>query len=133
MLLLGLLLMLACAAMAVDAVVQNHGTAHAVAFNHSVGGLTLGEIFVAGAVLGLLFALGVALFTGGMGRSVRKSRERRRLKRESADARSLREENARLSDELAQKRAAAYPDEPATSSDATDTTSTNAGRHRLRS
>jgi len=129
MLLLGLLLMLACAALAVDAVVQNHGAAHAVAFNHAVGGLSLGEIFVAGAVLGLLFALGVALFTGGMGRSVRKSRERRRLRRESADARSLREENARLSDELAQNRSAAYPDEPATS---TETTGTTAGRHRLR-
>jgi uncharacterized protein HemX len=130
MVVLGLLLVLACAALAVDAVVQNHGSVHATAFNQGVHGLSLGELFVAGAVVGLLFALGVALFTGGLGRSVRKGRERRALRRESAQAESLREENARLSDELAQQRA--YPSEPGATTGTTRTTAeTTGGRHRL--
>src|SRR3954463_6755855 len=77
MILLGLLLMLACAALAVDAVVQNTSVVHAIAFNQPISHLSLGAIFVAGAVVGLLFALGLLMFTGGIGRAGRKRRERR--------------------------------------------------------
>lgn len=77
MVLLGVVLMFACAALAVDAVVQNSAAAGAIAFNQSVAGLSVGAVFIAGAVLGLLFALGLALFTGGVGRRARLRRERR--------------------------------------------------------
>lgn len=125
MVLLGLLLMLGCAALAVDAVVENHGAIHAVAFNQAITDLSLGSLFVAGAVVGLLFALGLAMFAGGLGRSVRRRRERRLADQNGAEAESLRAENARLEQQLAAERdgdATAYPNEPA----ATRT----AGRHR---
>jgi protoheme IX farnesyltransferase len=51
MILLGLLLMLGCIALAVDAVVQNTATMHAVAFNQPITDLSLGALFIAGAVV----------------------------------------------------------------------------------
>lgn len=126
MILLGLLLMAACAALAVDAVIQNGQAVHAIAFNQPISHLSLGALFIAGAVLGLLFALGLLMFTGGIGRAGRKRRERR------AEADALREHNDRLSAQLEQERAssAPYP------SGDTDTTTTRtddsrlSGRHR---
>jgi hypothetical protein len=128
MVLLGLLLMLGCAALAVDAVVQNTSTMHAIAFSQPITDLSLGALFVAGCVVGLLFALGVALFTGGLGRAARKRRERRAAAEASAEAESLRAENARLQQEAAARNEGAaatpYPD------DAT-TTGRIRGRHRI--
>lgn len=105
MIVLGLLLMLAGAALAVDAVVQNSGVIHTVVFNQPISHLTLGAVFIAGAVLGLLFALGMAMFAGGLGRAARVRRERRVTARESAaEAEALREHNARLERKLAEQR-----------------------------
>jgi uncharacterized protein HemX len=130
MVVLGLLLMLGCVALAVDAVVQNTTMMNAIAFNQHVGGLSLGELSVAGAVLGLVFALGLALFTGGLGRARRIRRERRALQRDTQQTETLRAENARLEQELAAQRSTttAYPSDPA----ATTTGQTvSSGRHRL--
>jgi len=125
MLLLGLVLMLACTALAVDAVVQNASALHAVAFNQSINDVSLGALFVAGAVVGLLFALGLAMFIGGIGRASRRRRERQLTERQSAEADSLRAENARLERQLSAERTdgTAYPAEP-------ELTSETAGRHR---
>lgn len=116
MMLLGLLLMLGCAALAVDAVVQNTATMHAIAFSQPISNLSLGALFVAGAVVGLLFALGLAMFTGGIGRAAHRRRERREVAEQTtAEAESLRVENARLEQQLAAERATeapAYPSEP---------------------
>jgi len=127
MALLGLLLMLGCAAVAVDAVVQNTEVMHAVLFNQPITGMSLGALFVAGCVVGLLFALGMAMFFGGLGRAARIRRERRALRKDNEDADALRERNAALEQRLATQDNA-YPNEPAT----TDTTeTTDAGRHRV--
>src|SRR3954451_680552 len=127
MALLGLLLMLGCAAVAVDAVVQNTEVMHAVLFNQPITGMSLGALFVAGGVVGLLFALGMAMLFGGWGRAARIRRERRALRKDNAEADALRERNATLEQRLATQDNA-YPPEPAT----TDTTeTTDAGRHRV--
>jgi uncharacterized protein HemX len=114
MVLLGLLLMLGCVALAVDAVVQNTAVLHAVAFSQPIDRLSLGALFVAGAVVGLLFALGFAMFAGGLGRASRRRRERQIAKQQVAEADSLREQNARLEQRLAEEQSngSAYPDEP---------------------
>src|SRR3954470_22605843 len=114
MALLGLLLMLGCAAVAVDAVVQNTEVMHAVLFNQPITGMSLGAIFVAGCVVGLIFALGMAMFFGGLGRAARIRRERRALRRDNEDAVALRERNATLEQRLATQDDNAYPSEPAT-------------------
>jgi uncharacterized membrane protein YciS (DUF1049 family) len=135
MILLGLLLMLACAALAVDAVVQNGQLVHGVAFNQSVSHLSLGAMFVAGAVLGLLFALGLLMFTGGIGRAGRKRRERRIAAREArAENEALREHNERLSAQLdAERTAGTYPEESAVGAgDGDGETAPIGGRHRAR-
>jgi hypothetical protein len=121
MILLGLLLMLACAALAVDAVVQNHGVVHAIAFNQPISHLSLGAVFVAGAVLGLLFALGLLMMTGGIGRAGRKRRE----------TRQLRQRNKKLREELTERsdNSPAYPDEARTDEARTDAEQP-AGKHR---
>jgi hypothetical protein len=130
MIVLGLLLMLACTAVAVDAVVQNTQVLQAIAFDRTVSGVSLGAIFVAGAVLGLLFALGLVMLTGGIGRASRRRRERRSVVRESAaETEALRIEKDRLARELRDERASdAYPANPMGDADQVDAT-TN-GRHR---
>jgi len=135
MILLGLLLMAGCAALAVDAVVQNTSVMHAIAFNQPISHLSLGAIFVAGAVVGLLFALGLLMFTGGIGRAGRKRRERKLASRQAnAETQALREHNERLAAELEQERAnTPYPAESgAAEADTTDvrTDERLSGRHR---
>lgn len=146
MILLGLLLMCACIALAADAVVQNGHVTHATAFNQPIDHLSLGGLFVAGAVLGILFALGVLMVTGGIGRSRRRRLERRNAVRESsAETDALRAHNERLERELEDQRAAeatAYPNDAAAyPADATARTgganlagdrTTLTGRHRAR-
>jgi hypothetical protein len=129
MILLGLLLMAGCAALAVDAVVQNTGAIHAIVFNQSVTHLSLGAVFVAGAVVGLLFALGLLMFTGGIGRAGRKRRERKLAARKAdAETQALREHNDRLAAELEQERSSStYPAEDTTTTTADERLS---GRHR---
>jgi len=131
MILLGLLLMAGCAALAVDAVVQNTGAIHAIVFNQSVTHLSLGAVFVAGAVVGLLFALGLLMFTGGIGRAGRKRRERKLAARKAdAETQALREHNDRLAAELEQERSSStYPAEDTTATTADERLS---GRHRAR-
>ncbi|MDQ1684014.1 MAG: hypothetical protein QOC82_751 [Frankiaceae bacterium] len=133
MILLGLLLMCACAAMAVDAVVQNGHITHAAAFNQPIDHLTLGGLFIAGAVLGIVFALGVLMFTGGIGRARRRRIERRTASRQSvAETEALRAHNERLEQELEGQRTtdvsddATYPTERTHDTDRTVT----GGRHR---
>jgi hypothetical protein len=138
MILLGLLLMCACTAMAVDAVVQNGHITHATAFNQPIDHLTLGGLFVAGAVVGIVFALGVLMFTGGIGRSRRRRLERKATRRESvAEAEALRAHNERLERELEERRTvddATYPtevgDRTGTTTTGTDRTTVTGGRHR---
>jgi hypothetical protein len=139
MILLGLLLMGACIAVAVDAVIQNSQIIHATAFNQPVSHLSLGGLFVAGAVLGILFALGVLMTTGGIGRAGRRRRERRAAARDSAaETEALRVHNERLERELEDQRATDSP-YPTEASDRTRTTTTDTeestvtgGRHRAR-
>jgi uncharacterized integral membrane protein len=129
MIVLGLLLMLACTAVAVDAVVQNSATLSATLFDQHVTGLSLGAIFVAGAVVGLLFTLGLMMMIGGFGRAGRRRRERRAAARDAtAETEALRAHNERLESELEARNAdtAAYPGEPA----AADDRSLTGGRHR---
>ena len=138
LILLGLLLMAACAALAVDAVVQNTQIVHATAFGHSISQLSLGALFVAGAVTGLLFALGLLMMTGGVGRAGRKRRERKAAAREAqAETEALREHNERLAAQLERERTSAgttYPDEPAMRHDDSllpmDSVDGDSARHR---
>jgi len=126
MIVLGLLLMLACTAVAADAVVQNSHVLTAVLFNQHISQLSLGAIFIAGAVLGLLFTLGLVMLIAGTGRASRRRRERRIAERDAtAETEALRAKNERLESEL-QSTGPAYPNEPATAEER----QLSGGRHR---
>jgi hypothetical protein len=125
MFLIGLLVMLACAALATDLIVESNDPASMTAFTYGFNGFETGEVFVIGAVVGVLFAVGTALLAAGLGRMAERRRTRRLADSDGSDVESLRAENARLESELAAERS--YPSEPAT------TTDTTTGRHRLRS
>jgi hypothetical protein len=124
MFLIGLLVMLACTALAADLIVESNDPASMTAFTYGFNGFETGEVFVIGAVIGVLFAVGTALLAAGLGRMAERRRARRAADSDDYDVVSLRAENARLENELAAERS--YPTEPAT----TDTTT---GRHRLNS
>jgi uncharacterized integral membrane protein len=130
MFLIGLLVMLGCAALAADLVVESNDAASMTAFTYGFNGFETGEIFVLGAIVGVLFAVGMALLAAGIGRMVQRRRERRVLRRESEDAEALRAANARLESELLAERtdSRSYPSDP----DTVETTDTTTGRHRLR-
>src|SRR4051794_27690616 len=135
MILLGLLLMAACAALALDAVVQNTSVMHAIAFNQPISHLSLGALFVAGTVVGLLFALGLLMFTGGIGRAGRKRRERKLAARGAqAETRAPRGHNDRLAPQLDRERATTpYPADGADATTAASTADSDqrlSGRHR---
>jgi hypothetical protein len=132
MLLIGLLLMLACGALAADLVIESTDNVNMTAFTYGFTGFTAGELFVIGAVVGILFAVGCALLAAGIGRRAERRRERRALATDSAEAECLRAENARLENELYAERTdgRSYPTEPDTS-DTTSGTTTTGGRHRL--
>ena len=130
MIVLGLLLMAGCAALAADAVIQNGHVIAATAFNQPISHLSLGAMFVAGTVVGLLFALGLLMFTGGIGRAGRKRRERKLAAREAAaETDALREHNDRLAAQLERERnATPYPTEAETTTSPAD--DRVGGRHR---
>ena len=125
---LGLLLMLGAAAVAADAAIQNTQLMNAVLFNHHFSA-SLGASFVTGCVVGLLFALGLAMFLGGFSRGIRARRERRALRRNTAEAEALRERNATLEEQLAAQDNNTYPNDPAAAG--TTTTVDETGRHRV--
>jgi hypothetical protein len=130
MLLIGLLLMLACGALAADLVIESTDNVPMTAFTYGFTGFTAGELFVIGAVVGILFAVGCALLAAGIGRRAERRRERRMLAAGGEEAESLRAENARLENELLAERTddRSYPSEPVTAD--SDSTTTG-GRHRL--
>lgn len=130
MVLIGLLIMLGCAAVAADAFVENDGSLNALFFTHGVSGRA-GALFVIGCCIGVLFAFGLSMFLGGFSRGFSRRRERRALLRRERDAADLRERNAQLESELAARDAGPYPNEPAATTTTTTADGVTSGRHRV--
>jgi hypothetical protein len=131
MMLIGLLILLACGALAADLVIESTDNVNMTAFGYSFSGFNGGELFLVGAIVGILFAVSCALIAAGIGRGRERRRERRVIAADGEAAENLRAENARLESQLLAERSddRSYPSEPVTS-DTSDTTTTG-GRHRL--
>ncbi len=105
MVLIGLLLVVLSAALAVGVVASNTAHVTAKAFGVSLTHVSVGGLFLLGVVTALVFALGLAVLVAGMGRARRRRVERRRAVRESRDNEmALRAEKERLEGELADER-----------------------------
>ena len=109
MLLLGLLLTAASAALAVEFVVSNAGSRTVEAFDQSAE-VALGTLFVGGVVTALAFALGVAMVVAGARHSLRERRSQRRAAKETRTTlASLQAENRQLRSELERARGGRAP------------------------
>ena len=102
MVLVGLLLILACAVVGTDFVIQNTATIHVDFFGQTLN-MTPGALFLIGAGVGLVFALGVAMM-------VDSTRRRSRVRDTHRENAALRERNAELEADRTDSRA--YPNDP---------------------
>ena len=114
MVVLGLVLLVLCAVVAVGIALANTSSTSFEAFSYTFSGLTLGGLFLLGMAIGALALLGLSLMLSG---AKRKRARKVALKNEVHEVRTeretLAEENARLQAELEQERTTpAYPSGP---------------------
>lgn len=110
MLILGLVLLLAAAALTAGMLLGNTSAADITLFGEKVTAFSVGELFAIGVATGIVAGLSLAMALSGLRRSGRKRRERRaELKTKRAREQELQEENARLARELDQQRRAGAP------------------------
>lgn len=109
MIILGLLLVLGAAGLALAAIVSNNGVFAAPAgtielFGYHVDA-TVGQVFITGAAAGALVLLGVLMLLRGVGRSARRrSATRRELAAQRQEVRDLQRKNDAVSSDLAAQR-----------------------------
>ena len=132
MVVLGLILLVLCAVVAVGIALANTSSTSFEAFTYTFSGLTLGGLFLLGMAIGALAMLGLALMVAG---AKRKRARKVALKNEVHEVRNeretLAEENARLQAELEQERTApAYPSGGASGPQGLPEDSEAPGKHR---
>ena len=109
MVILGLLLLIAAAGVAVAGVATNSGTAHPlgdtfVIFGQSLTGLSTGQLFLYGVVVGVVGMLGLAMLLGTFNRRLASRGSRRALKGSRSESAALRLDRERLSQQLDDER-----------------------------
>ncbi|MFZ0157825.1 MAG: hypothetical protein WAL50_02255 [Kineosporiaceae bacterium] len=108
-LIIGLLILIAAAGVAVAGVVANSGSAHAlgesfVIFGQSVTGLSTGQLFLYGIVVGVVGMLGLAMLLGTFNRRLASRGSRRALKGSRSESAALRLDRERLTQQLDDER-----------------------------
>lgn len=106
---IGLLILLAAAGVAVAGVAANSGTAHPlgdafVIFGQSVTGLSIGQLFLFGIIVGVVGMLALAMLFGTFNRRLASRGSRRALKGSQRESAALRRESERLTQQLDDER-----------------------------
>jgi hypothetical protein len=137
---IGLLVLIAAAVVAVAAVATNSGSAHPlgdnfVVFGHHVTGLSTGQLFLCGLVVGVVGMLGLSLLVRPVTRRFASRGSRRELKESRRETEALRVDRDRLTQQL-DDGSTPPPDEirlPADKSTAEEpaTAERSPSRHRL--
>lgn len=101
----GLLILIATAAIAVAGVATNSGSAHAlgdsfVVFGQHLDGLSTGELFLYGIVVGVVGMLGLSMLLGAFTRRQASRRSRRELKESRHETTAVRQDRDRLVQQL---------------------------------
>lgn len=144
MVVLGVVILVLAAVLAVGVVTNNASPVAAEAFGTTFDGLTVGGLFLLGVATGALALCGLVMALGGL---TRRRAKRRALKQQVREVRSeretLAEENARLQRELGERQHtdhtddATYPaapdagPEPSVAPDENPSGAAHRGRHRL--
>jgi len=106
---IGLLILIAAAGVAVAGVAANSGSAHPlgdsfVIFGQSITGLSIGQVFLFGIVVGVVGMLGLAVLFGTFNRRLASRGSRRALKGSRRESAALRLDRERLTQQLDDER-----------------------------
>jgi hypothetical protein len=106
---IGLLILVAAAGVAVAGVAANSGSTHPlgdsfVIFGQSVTGLSIGQVFLFGIILGVVAMLGLAMLFGTFNRRLASRGSRRALKGSQRESATLRLDRERLTQQLDDER-----------------------------
>jgi uncharacterized membrane protein len=106
---IGLLILIAAAGVAVAGVAANSGTAHPlgdafVIFGQSVTGLSIGQLFLFGIIVGVVGMLALAMLLGTFNRRLASRGSRRALKGSRSESAALRLDRERLTQQLDDER-----------------------------
>jgi uncharacterized membrane protein len=106
---IGLLILIAAAGVAVAGVAANSGTAHPlgdafVIFGQSVTGLSIGQLFLFGIIVGVVGTLALAMLLGTFNRRLASRGSRRALKGSRNESAALRLDRERLTQQLDDER-----------------------------
>jgi hypothetical protein len=98
---IGLLVLIAAAALAVAGVATNSGSAHPlgdtfVVFGQHLNGLSTGQLFLYGIVVGIVGMLGLSMLLGAFNRRLASRGSRRELKESRRETAVLRDDRDRL-------------------------------------
>jgi hypothetical protein len=106
---IGLLILLAAAGVAVAGVAANSGSAHPVGdsfliFGQSITGLSIGQVFLFGIITAVVGMLGLAMLFGTFNRRLASRGSRRALKGSQRESATLRLDRERLTQQLDDER-----------------------------
>jgi uncharacterized membrane protein len=121
----GLLILIAAAGVAVAGVAANTGTTHPagdafVIFGQSVTGLSVGQVFLFGIIVGVVGMLALAMLLGTFNQRLASRGSRRALKGSRSESAALRLDRERLTQQLDDERARLTQPSRVESASATD-------------
>jgi hypothetical protein len=118
---IGLLVLIAAAALAVAGVATNSGSAHPlgdtfVVFGQHLNGLSTGQLFLYGIVVGIVGMLGLSMLLGAFNRRLASRGSRRELKESRRETAVLRDDRDRLVQRLDDERTESPSADPGSTS-----------------
>jgi hypothetical protein len=114
---IGLLVLIAAAVVAVLGVATNSGSAHPLGdgfaiFGQHLTGLSIGQLFLCGIIVGIVGMFGLSLLLGPFTRRLASRRSRRDLKGSQRETTDLRQDRDRLAQQLDDERSVATGTKP---------------------
>jgi hypothetical protein len=114
---IGLLVLIAAAVVAVLGVATNSGSAHPLGdgfaiFGQHLTGLSIGQLFLCGIIVGIVGVFGLSLLLGPLTRRLASRRSRRELKGSQRETTDLRQDRDRLAQQLDDEHSVATGTQP---------------------
>jgi hypothetical protein len=130
---IGLLVLIAAAVVAVVGVGANLGGAHPLGdsfavFGHPLSGLSTGQLFLCGIVVGVVAMLGLSMLLGVFSRHMASRGSRRELKGSQRETSEVRADRDRLAQQLDDEHGEPLRADPSTAMDAPDVAERSASR-----
>lgn len=123
---IGLIVLIAASVVTVAGVLTNSGSNHALGdnfgiFGQHLSGVSTGQLFLGGVLIGVVGMLGLNMLLGVLNRRLASGGMRRQLKLAQREQEVIRTDRDRLTQQLAEERAAHSRNEAQRASEATQT------------